>query len=330
MAAIIGIGVGGGVLVLLLIFLLYRAMQEPKAKNNRDGHQSFTSDAPLSGDDNGNGSSRKNKSWMQKRTESKPKKEGYDAASDMLYSYQDNASASFAMGGPNHFDTDTLAGGDTLSYAYSLEAGIEPSVMDMDMDSAMGGDESMFTAQPQSSQSSSRVQTPSEFPTMVPLQIGTSNNNNNNNNSDQRPSSSHWSSHSSGVGGNPSEFGVNPAVDLNSPTGSDDLELTQSELAMLPSNLNLAATTSTEEYIPTRHVYAPPGKLGIVIDTTVEGPVVHKVNSGSALEEQIWPGDIIVAIDDVDTRAMSASAITELMVQTAHQRRKLTVVSGEA
>ena len=66
--------------------------------------------------------------------------------------------------------------------------------------------------------------------------------------------------------------------------------------------------------------------MGIVIDTTIDGPVVHKVNPGSALEGQIKSGDIIVAIDGVDTRAMTAASITALMVKTANQRRKLTIV----
>jgi len=79
-----------------------------------------------------------------------------------------------------------------------------------------------------------------------------------------------------------------------------------------------------------RKVLAPPGKLGIVIDTTLEGPVVHRVNDGSPLDGLVFPGDIIVAIDEVDTRAMSASAITALMVKTAHQERNLTVLSEEA
>ena len=74
---------------------------------------------------------------------------------------------------------------------------------------------------------------------------------------------------------------------------------------------------------------APPGKLGIVIDTTVEGPVVHYVNENSALKGKIFEGDVIVAIGDVDTRAMSASAITDLMVKTANEQRVLTVL-GES
>ncbi|CAB9524829.1 expressed unknown protein [Seminavis robusta] len=78
---------------------------------------------------------------------------------------------------------------------------------------------------------------------------------------------------------------------------------------------------------PTKDVLAPAGKLGIVIDTTLDGPVVHKVNPGSALEGKLKSGDIIVAIDDVDTRAMTAASITALMVKTANQRRKLSVIS---
>jgi hypothetical protein len=79
----------------------------------------------------------------------------------------------------------------------------------------------------------------------------------------------------------------------------------------------------------TRECFAPPGKLGIVIDTTMHGPVVHKVNAGSPLEGIVWPGDIIIAIDDVDTRAMSAAAITTLMAQSMNRRRRLTVMSDD-
>jgi hypothetical protein len=80
----------------------------------------------------------------------------------------------------------------------------------------------------------------------------------------------------------------------------------------------------------TREVIAPPGKLGIVIDTTIQGPVVHKVNKNSPLQGILFPGDIITAIDSTDTRSMTASAITALMVQTANQQRRLTVVTDES
>ena len=94
-------------------------------------------------------------------------------------------------------------------------------------------------------------------------------------------------------------------------------------------DLSSHAMSSLRQNMVSRTVIAPPGRLGIVIDTTLEGPVVHKVNSQSPLEGVLFPGDIIVAIDDVDTRAMSASAITALMVRTANLRRRLTVLSED-
>ncbi|KAL7581538.1 hypothetical protein ACA910_022103 [Epithemia clementina (nom. ined.)] len=79
-----------------------------------------------------------------------------------------------------------------------------------------------------------------------------------------------------------------------------------------------------------RQVVAPPGKLGIVIETTLEGPVVHKINEGSPLMGKVFEGELITAIDDVDTRAMSASAITNLMIRTADSHRSMTVRSSIA
>eukprot|EP00977_Amphora_coffeiformis_P011750 scaffold2868_cov171-Amphora_coffeaeformis.AAC.3 len=78
-----------------------------------------------------------------------------------------------------------------------------------------------------------------------------------------------------------------------------------------------------------RDIQAPPGKLGIVIDTSLEGPVVHKVNENSPLLGKIFTGDIITCINGIDTRAMKASAITGIMVRTAHEPRALTVASED-
>lgn len=71
------------------------------------------------------------------------------------------------------------------------------------------------------------------------------------------------------------------------------------------------------------------GKLGIVIDTTNEGPMVNEVKEGSALAGLVQVGDIIAKVNDVDTRAMSGAAITSLMVRTAKQTRTLTILSKD-
>lgn len=88
-------------------------------------------------------------------------------------------------------------------------------------------------------------------------------------------------------------------------------------------------TTTRRGPMVTRQVHAPPGKLGIVIDTSLEGPIVHKVNENSPLLGKIFQGDIITSINGIDTRAMKASAITTIMVRTAHEPRVLTVASED-
>lgn len=66
-----------------------------------------------------------------------------------------------------------------------------------------------------------------------------------------------------------------------------------------------------------------------MIDTTLDGPVIHRVNENSPLKGYIFPGDIIVAVNNIDTRAMSAQAITSLMARTSQRRRMLTVLSAD-
>jgi hypothetical protein len=73
------------------------------------------------------------------------------------------------------------------------------------------------------------------------------------------------------------------------------------------------------------NVLAPPGKLGIIIDTTVEGPVVHRVSVGSVMKFKLASGDVITAIDGVKTLGLSAEAISALMSSRAEHERSLTI-----
>jgi hypothetical protein len=187
------------------------------------------------------------------------------------------------MGTDNHSDRGDTAAGDTMSYTYSLDAGLTDT---FEGTSTISGN------------ASSSIQHHQHVPVPTSIPHITKSRDNNDDDDDD------------GIG----------LLD-------DDDEL---ELGSVASSTLVGATGGNarvaEQYI-TRECWAPPGKLGIVIDTTLEGPVVHKVNPGSPLEGVVWPGDIIIAIDNVDTRAMSASAITQLMIKTAKQRRKLTILS---
>ena len=76
------------------------------------------------------------------------------------------------------------------------------------------------------------------------------------------------------------------------------------------------------------HIFAPPGKLGVVIDTPDDGaPVVHAVKDSSVIASKILVGDKLVAVDDEDVRAMTAIKVSKLISRkSANPSRKLTIV----
>ena len=77
-------------------------------------------------------------------------------------------------------------------------------------------------------------------------------------------------------------------------------------------------------------VFAPPGPLGIVVDTTRDGPVIHSMKSTSPLLGLICPGDLIVGLDDIDTRSMTAATLTRAMAkQSQEPERKITLLAVE-
>jgi hypothetical protein len=117
-----------------------------------------------------------------------------------------------------------------------------------------------------------------------------------------------------------------PAEEESEDEGEEDI-VTEPDDVTISDEHSVAVPSTTNKV--TRQITAPAGKLGIVIDTTVEGPVIHKVNMLSPLEGLLKAGDIIVAINEVDTRAMGSSAITSLMIKTANQKRTLTVLTDE-
>ena len=75
-------------------------------------------------------------------------------------------------------------------------------------------------------------------------------------------------------------------------------------------------------------IYAPAGKLGVVIDTPDDGaPVVHAVKDSSPIADKIKVGDKLVAVDDEDVRAMTAIKVSKLISRkSANTSRKLTIL----
>ena len=77
-----------------------------------------------------------------------------------------------------------------------------------------------------------------------------------------------------------------------------------------------------------REIIAPAGKLGIIIDTSSQGPIVHSVKSESVLEGLVFEGDLIIALDDEDTTTWSAHNLTKLVASRSKCERKITLLSS--
>lgn len=77
-----------------------------------------------------------------------------------------------------------------------------------------------------------------------------------------------------------------------------------------------------------RDVFAPPGKLRIMVaNTRGYGPAIHTIKPESPVEGLLFVGDIIVAVNDVNTRHSKADEITRIFKETSRWERKITVLS---
>ena len=91
--------------------------------------------------------------------------------------------------------------------------------------------------------------------------------------------------------------------------------------------LTLETVNSSETVLGSRiELWAPAGKLGVAIDVVEGRPIVWRIKPGSPLEGFLDRGDIIVAIDEIDTSHMSAADVTSIMVRRMRQRRKIVFI----
>jgi C-terminal processing protease CtpA/Prc len=70
---------------------------------------------------------------------------------------------------------------------------------------------------------------------------------------------------------------------------------------------------------------APPGRLGITIDTSKGCPVIFEVEAHSAIRKLVVPGDYIIEIDGVRVRDMSTAAISALVSAKQQQHRNFVI-----
>ena len=78
-------------------------------------------------------------------------------------------------------------------------------------------------------------------------------------------------------------------------------------------------------------VVAPPGKLGVVIDTPMNGaPMVHAIKETSVLVDRVRIGDKLVSVDGEDTTEMSAIRVSKLISAKAMNAQRRMVFMRSA
>lgn len=70
-------------------------------------------------------------------------------------------------------------------------------------------------------------------------------------------------------------------------------------------------------------IEAPPGKLGVVIDTPDAGPaIVHSLKENSVLVGLVRPGDRVLAVDDEDVTFLAPVNISRLITRKSRQEAR--------
>jgi hypothetical protein len=78
-------------------------------------------------------------------------------------------------------------------------------------------------------------------------------------------------------------------------------------------------------------IYAPAGKLGLVVDNPDDGaPVIHAIKEDSVLADQVRVGDRLVGVDEVDVRSLSPVKVSKLISKrSTNPLRKLTLTRAK-
>lgn len=99
---------------------------------------------------------------------------------------------------------------------------------------------------------------------------------------------------------------------------------TEDEQAFEDHLRNRKKAKQREDYFD---IYAPGGKLGVVIDTPNSGaPVVHNIKETCPIADQLRVGDKLIAVDDEDVRSMTAVKVSKLISQKSNNpTRKFTI-----
>ena len=109
--------------------------------------------------------------------------------------------------------------------------------------------------------------------------------------------------------------------DETSESSRAELDSAPSSVSSSVDSMNLEPILQNSQY-DLKECIAPAGPLGVIVDTTPNGPLIHAIKDNSPLKGKVEPGDIIIAVDDCNTRHMTAASLTRLVGKKSQQSRR--------
>lgn len=117
-------------------------------------------------------------------------------------------------------------------------------------------------------------------------------------------------------------IGASPAMPIYYNDDNEDGDDNESSVEL---NANIESSALSYD------VFAPPGALGIVVDTTEKGCIVYSLKKSSPMQGLMNKGDVIIGLDNFDVRNMDAASLTKLMAKKAQQaERKFTLMPNNS
>jgi len=88
-----------------------------------------------------------------------------------------------------------------------------------------------------------------------------------------------------------------------------------------------SSVPNKQQHVEMIAVVAPAGLLGMVVDTACHGvPTIYSIKESSPLFGQVFIGDKLISINNVDTTDMTALQVSKLIMKLRDQKRVLVVL----
>lgn len=103
------------------------------------------------------------------------------------------------------------------------------------------------------------------------------------------------------------------------------IDLHQPSVRSIHVSNDTVADAKSLPLVVQRSVKAPPGKLGVALNVTPEGPTVRHIKDQSPMEGLLFVGDVILEINEHVTKHMTTSAIYKILEETRGVQRWMTI-----